>query len=291
MNARLTTAVAAPARGPWSWLPRLRALRHGLQIPLRRLLDVAVAAALVTVVALCTLLFVVAGTARRVAEDTQLAHDRVQTYSLLIGALRSFQAASYSAAHFATPQARHELQVASAKYQELMRAALALPVRSAREEQLRGEIAARDQIVTPHLAGIAEVVARIDRIWRTEGGAAAGVEAERTAQPVRDLESLLNGEIKNGDLAIATSTQRALSINRTVVVGSVLCFMLAMASWAIIHGLLVTWLPARSWAGRTSSRSFPPPSTRWPRSWPTSRLHCGRCSWASRKPCRSAPTN
>lgn len=227
-----------PWRGLLASLERLRTTRRGLQLRLRRLLDVAVLAALVTAMALCTLLLVVAGTARDVAEKTQLVHDRVQTYSMLIGALRTFQAASYSAAHFATPQARYELEVASAKYHSLMKTALALPAPTPADEELRRRLATGDQIVTPHLAGIAGVVARIDQIWRTEGGAAAGLEAERSALPVRELEALLNGAIHSGDMEIATSTQRALSINRAVLLASVFCFLLAIASWAIIHGLL-----------------------------------------------------
>lgn len=206
---------------------------------LRRLLGVAALAALLTAIALGTLLLATAASARAMVEKAQQTHDRTQAYSLLLSALRDFQTTSYNAAHYGTPEARGEMEVARNAWLDALDAVLTLPRATAHQQEVTHQIERQSHRVTAHLAQIRDVVADIERVWRTEGGSAAGAEAARSAAPVRELESLLTREIRGGDEEINTATERALSINRAVLVACIICLLLAAASWAIIQGLLL----------------------------------------------------
>jgi signal transduction histidine kinase len=206
---------------------------------LRRLLGMAAMAALLTAIALGILLLVTASSARSLVEKVQQTHDRVQGYSVLVSTLRSFQTSSYNAAHFGTTEAGEELAAARARYLAALDAVLRQPPATSRQVQIRAQINRQGHAVIGHLAQIREVVEDVERVWRAEGGKAAGAEATRSAAPVRKLEALLNNEILAGDKEIGTATNEALSINRTVLIACVVCLLLAVASWALIHGLLL----------------------------------------------------
>lgn len=209
--------------------------RHSL----RTLLGAAALAALVTAAALGTLLLLTASAARDVAGNARRIHDRVQAYSLLISSLRNFQNASYADAQLDTPQSRAELQATRDRYREARDAALALPPATEFRHALAQELRPRTAAIEEHLGRTREIVAHIDSVWRTLGNRAAGIEAQRAAQPVREFVSLLDEEIRRGDEAIAASTHRAVSLGRLVVIACIVCLCLAGASWAIIQVLLL----------------------------------------------------
>lgn len=209
------------------------------RLSLRRRLAVAALATLLTAVALGTMLLVTAGSARTVTEDAADTHRRLQTYSLLISALRRFQAASYTAVHVDSPQTREELYNAREAYLRILTEARTLPHRDEVERLQDEQITAKGEQVLQHLAGIAKLMQEIDDVWRREGQDAAGMAAQRSAIPARELEALLNARIQEGVQRVDDATNGALALNRRVLVASVICLLLAAASWAIIHGLLL----------------------------------------------------
>lgn len=211
-------------------LPRLR---------LRTQLGAAALAALMTAVALGALLLLTAGAARNVVLTAQLTHDRVQAYSILISATRSFQNASYADAHSRTLQTMEELEFTRGRYLQALEAALALPRGTPEEQQLASQIDRQGQVVTDHLGRALDIVTRIDTLWRTEGRRAAGLEAERSAIPVRELVRILDTEVRRGDEAIGVATGTALRLSRTVLVACLVCLCLAVASWAIIQLVMI----------------------------------------------------
>lgn len=244
MNIRLTGArPALRARGS-AILRGMREVAHQLpgalrQFSLRRRLGVAALAALLTAATMGTLLLVTAASARNVAEHARQVHSRVQAYSQLIAALRSFQATSYTAVQIASPRADEELDAARAAYLHALDEVRGLPAQDEMQRALAGRIEAQGRFVLAHLSDIEQIVARIDETWRNLGQDAAGAEAQRSAAPVRELEALLNAQILEGDRQIDAATQRTLALNHRVLLACVVCLLLAAASWAIIHGLLL----------------------------------------------------
>ncbi|MET0282636.1 MAG: HAMP domain-containing sensor histidine kinase [Steroidobacteraceae bacterium] len=208
-------------------------------LSLRRRLAVAALAALLTAVALGTLLLLTAGSAREVAQEARRTHSRVQAYSELISALRTYQANSYTSAQLKTPQAQEQLQVSRSRFLQTLDTVLKLPRDTPQQREMAERIERHGSIVTTHLAHIVEIVERIDTTWRNEGRDAAGAEAERTALPVRELEAILNAEIRRGDEQIEAATNRTLALNHQVLVACIACLLLAVGSWALIHGLLL----------------------------------------------------
>lgn len=206
---------------------------------LRQRLAVAALAALITAVALGTLLLMTTGSARAVAEEARHTHNRVQAYSQLIAALRAFQANSYTAAQLKTPQAQEQLQSSRSSFLQALDTVVHLPQGTPQQRQLTIEVERHGAIVTAHLGHIREIVERIDTTWRNQGRDAAGAEAQRTALPVREFEAILNAEIRRGDEVIEAATNRTLALNHQVLLACVVCLLLAAASWALIHGLLL----------------------------------------------------
>lgn len=218
---------------PQAVLPRTR------HRSLRLLLAVAALAALLTAAVLGTLLLMTANSARNVVMSAHDAHDRVQAYSLLISAARGLQSASYSTVRNTRPEALAELESARTRFFAAVEGVQRLPQRTQANRDFVRSVVAQSERVADHLAHALESIERIDQIWRTEGSAAAGVEANRNAEPVRELERLLNGAIRRGDATIEAATSQALSLGKTVVVVSVLFLVLSVVSWGIVNGLLL----------------------------------------------------
>lgn len=208
-------------------------------LSLRRRLAVAALAALLTTVVLGALLLVTASSTRSVAEEARDTHRRLQTHTLLISALRTFQLASYTAAHIDSPRTRAQMEQARAEFSRALDAVVRLPAPD--EAGLAGaeQVRRQGETVLAHLSELGPVLAQIDEIWRSDGQEAAGAAAQRSAAPVRELEALLSARIREGDQHMDVVTQRTLTLNQLALAACLFCLLLAAASWAIIHGLLL----------------------------------------------------
>lgn len=212
------------------------ALRH---LSLRRRLGVAAFTALVTAATLGTLLLVTAGSARSVAEDARHTHTRLQHYSSLISALRSFQVSSYSAAQIDSPHTHQELQQARTEFRQALDASLQLPQRNEAERALDLLVVRQGEAVITHLAGIPDILVQINEVWRTQGPEAAGTAAQASAAPVRELEALLDARSREDVMLMDVATSRVLALNRRALMACIIGLLLAAAFWAIIHGSLL----------------------------------------------------
>lgn len=244
MNIRLNGVLRASARLASAIVCAMHGVSHTMsrnfyRISLRQRLAVAALAALLTTGLLGTLLLMTANSARTVTEHAREIQTRVQAYSRLITTLRTFQVASYAAVQIDTPQTRDDLRATYADFFNSIDMVRQLPNHTDDDRMLSAAIARHGNIVTEHLSNIAGIVARIDEIWRHEGQVAAGLAAQQAAAPVRAMESLLNKQIREGDLRINIATERALALNHQALLACIVCLLLAAASWAIIHGLLL----------------------------------------------------
>jgi two-component system OmpR family sensor kinase len=206
---------------------------------LRALLGAAAFAALLTAIALCALLLITAGSARGLVDAVRGTHNYVQLYTQLESAAREYLASSYVVARVRTDQTLEAVENARRRYIEALDAVLNLPIDSPRRRAVIETLRMQGEHVRDHLARSEQIVAEIDHVWRTQGSVAAMIVAERSAEPTRVLERTLREEIRRGEEEIGAAMARAMGINRTVVIACVICLLLAVGCWAIVHGLLL----------------------------------------------------
>lgn len=206
---------------------------------LRRKLEAASWAGLITTAALAALLLFIASTASRVLNAARITHERVQVYTLLDRAIYDLQVVRYQQLRHAGPQADQSVASGTSRVQALLREATRLPALTDHDRAVALEITAKGLAVQNYMAHLPGLMREVDAKLQEAGPGAAMRELKRVSTPVSALTGLLQKEIRAGGTQVAQRTANAHKLIGLAVGASLVGFFLAVgfstAAYILLH--------------------------------------------------------
>ena len=205
---------------------------------LRRKLEAASWAGLITTALLTGLLLFIASTASRVLNAARVSHERVQIYTQLDRAIFDLQVVRYQQVRHAGPQADLSVAIGSSKLRSLLRDAAELPASTAHERAVARQIAEKGRAVQNYFAHLPGLMLTVDAKLREGGSGAAMRELKRVSTPVSALTTTLQKEIRAGGTEVAQRTANAHKLMSLAVGASLIGFLLAVGFSSTAYMLL-----------------------------------------------------
>lgn len=206
---------------------------------LRRKLEAASWAGLITTALLTGLLLFIASTASRVLNAARVTHQRVELYTQLDRAVYDLQVLRYQQVRRASPQVDQLAANGSSRVQSLLRQATNLPTSTAHDRAIALEIAQRGSAMQDYLAHLPELMGLVDAKLQEGGSGAAMRELKRVSTPVSMLTKTLQKEIREGDTQVAQRTADAHRLISWAVGASLIGICLAVgfssAAYLLLH--------------------------------------------------------
>lgn len=205
---------------------------------LRRKLEAASWAGLITTAVLTGLLLFIASTASRVLNAARITHERVQIYTQLDRAVYDLQVARYQQLRRAGPQVDQAVAAGSSKVEVLLREATRLPPSRPHDRTVALQIAHQGAAVQNYFAELPRLMREVDAKLRESGSGAAMRELKRVSSPVTELSEILEQEIRAGDTEVTERTANAHRLIGLAVGASLIGFFLAVGLSSAVYFLL-----------------------------------------------------
>lgn len=205
---------------------------------LRRKLEAASWAGLITTALLTGLLLFIAFTASRVLNAARITHQRVELYTQLDRAVYDLQVLRYQQVRHAGPQVDQLVANGSSRVQALLRDAANLPASTAHDRDVALQISQRGLAVQNYLIHLPELMGLVDAKLREGGSGAAMRELKRVSTPVSMLTKTLQKEIREGDKEVAQRTANAHTLISLAVGASLIGICLAVGFSSAAYLLL-----------------------------------------------------
>lgn len=205
---------------------------------LRRKLEAASWAGLITTAVLTGLLLFIASTASRVLNAARITHERVEIYTQLDRAVYDLQVVRYQQVRHASPQVDQSVLSGASKVQVLLREATALPASTVHDRAVALQIAEKGVAVQNYFAHLPLLMRQVDAKLREGGSGAAMRELKRVSTPVSALTETLQKEIRAGDTEVVQRTANAHKLISLAVGASLIGFVLAVGFSFTVYMLL-----------------------------------------------------
>jgi signal transduction histidine kinase len=205
---------------------------------LRRKLEVASWAGLITTAVLTGLLLFIASTASRVLNAARITHERVQIYTQLDRAIYDLQVLRYQQLRHAGPRADQSFEIGSSKVQALLREATRLPASTGHDRIVALEIVRKGAAAQDYLTQLPLLTRQVDATLREKGSVAGMRELRRVSAPVSALTSTLQKEIRAGGAEVAQRTANAHKLISLAVGASLIGLLLAVGFSSTVYMLL-----------------------------------------------------
>lgn len=205
---------------------------------LRRKLEAASWAGLITTAVLTGLLLFIASTASRVLNAARNTHERVQVYTQLDRAVYDLQVLRYQQLRHAGPRADQSVMIGSTKVQALLRDAARLPASTVHHRTVALEIAKKGIAAQNYLAQLPLLMRQVDATLRERGSIAGMRELRRVSAPLSALTLTLQKEIRAGGTEVAQRTANAHKLISLATGASLIGLFLAVGFSSTVHMLL-----------------------------------------------------
>ncbi len=205
---------------------------------LRRQVEVASWAGLITTAALAGLLLFIAMTTREALNAAHRTHERVQVYTELDRAMFDLQVAKFQQMRRTDSASDQAVAAGWAKLNRLFRAADRLPTVTARERSVARQISRQETAVRRYIANVPRLLRGADARVQTGGSTAMMRELRRISLPVSALSATLQREIRAGGAQVVRRTDQAHWLIRLAVGASLLGLALAIGFSITVYVLL-----------------------------------------------------
>ena len=192
-------------------------MRHPGWIPaisLRGKIGILSIAVLITFVAVTALLLISGWNASAVIARGELTQERVRIYSELQNSARDHQGASYQSVREPSPATLRRAAETRTRLENLLSEAARLPVNTTRDQVTADRIAREGRAIITHFHDTAELVRRVDEVWKRDGSRAAMREVDLLTQPIYALKATLNTEIRLGGESMRAASGNAQGLIR-----------------------------------------------------------------------------
>ena len=205
---------------------------------LRRKLEAASWAGLITTAVVTGLLLFIASTASGVLNAARISHERVRGYAQLDKAVFDLQVVRYQQVRNSNPQVDQAVASGSAKVNRLLREAASLPASTPHDRAVARQIAQQGRAVQNYFRDLPLLTRSVDAKLREGGSSAAMRELKRVSTPIYELTGTLQREIRAGDTVVAQRTANAHKLIGLAVGASLVGLLLAVGLSSAVYVLL-----------------------------------------------------
>lgn len=205
---------------------------------LRRKLEAASWAGLITTAVLTGLLLFIASTASGVLNAARISHERAQLYAQLDKAVFDLQVLRFQQVRAPSPQIDQAVVSGSSKVELLLRDATSLPASTPHDRAVALQIAQQGRAVQNYLKDLPLLTRSVDAKLREGGSSAAMRELRRVTTPVYTLTGTLQKEIRASGTEVAQRTANAHKLIGLAVGASLIGLFLAVGLSCAVYVLL-----------------------------------------------------
>lgn len=205
---------------------------------LRRKLEAASWAGLITTAVLTGLLVFIASTASSVLNAARITQERVQVYMQLDRAVFDLQVVRYQQVRSTSPQVDQAVASGSSRVERWLREAASLPTSTPHDRIVALQIAEQGRAVQDYFRDLPLLTRSIDEKLQEGGSSAAMRELRRVATPIYELTGTLQKEIRAGGTEVAQRTANAHKLISLAVGASLIGLFLAVGLSLAVHMLL-----------------------------------------------------